>query len=140
MSHGGQPQSLPAMSTLIRFATAPERRCLWRLLLVPLLAAITWLALVPHPPEGISTGWDTANHALAFSTLAFVCVWAQWPQPRQWPVLFAVVLAYGGGIEIAQSFLPPRSAEWLDLLADGVGIAIGLLLAWPVTVLAARSR
>ena len=37
------------------------------------------------------------------------------------------------GIEIAQSFLPPREADWHDVLADGVGIALGLLAAWPIT-------
>lgn len=57
---------------------------------------------------------------------------------RRWPLLFVVVLAYGGAIEIAQSYLPPREGDWLDLLADAVGISLGLLLAWPVAVGAAR--
>lgn len=122
------------MLALIRFAAAPEQRRLWRLLLGLLFVAITWLALVPDPPQGLSTGWDKSNHLLAFASLAFASVWACWPQPRQWWLLVLVLLAYGVGIEIAQSFLPPRSADAADVLADGMGIALGLLVAWPFIV------
>lgn len=128
----------PAMLRLIRFATAPGQRRHWRALLAVLLLAITALALVPDPPQAASTGWDKSNHALAFASLAFASVWGVWRQPRQWGLLVAALLAYGGAIEIAQGFLPPRSGDWLDLLADGVGIALGLLAAWPVTAIAAR--
>lgn len=121
-----------AMLDLIRFAAAPEQRRLWRVLLGVLFVAITWLALVPTPPKGLSTGWDKTNHLLAFSSLAFTSVWAGWREPRQWWRLVAALLAYGLGIEIAQGFLPPRSADVTDVLADGVGIALGLLAAWPL--------
>ena len=122
----------PAMKTLLSAFTAPEHRVLWRALLALLLAVITWLALSAAPPEAFNTGWDKANHALAFASLAFSAVWALWRQRRQWPLLFIALLAYGGAIEIAQSFLPPREADWHDLLADGAGIALGLLAAWPI--------
>ena len=40
------------------------------------------------------------------------------------------LLAFGGAIEIAQYLLPyGRSAEWLDLAADGLGILAGSLLS-----------
>lgn len=126
------------MLALIRFAAAPEQRRLWRVLLGLLFVAITWLALVPDPPQGLSTGWDKSNHLLAFASLAFTGVWACWPQPRQWWLLVLALLAYGVGIEIAQGFLPPRSADAADVLADGVGIALGLLVAWPFIVLTRR--
>ena len=128
------------MPNLIRFATAPEQRRHWRAMLVVMLLAITYLALVPDPPKTVSTGWDKSNHALAFASLAFASVWALWPRPRQWALLVAALLAYGVGIEIAQHFLPPRSADAQDVLADAVGIALGLLVAWPVTVVAARQH
>lgn len=122
----------PAMKSLLSLFTTAERRPLWRAVLVLLLAAITWLALSPAPPKTVNTGWDKANHALAFASLAFSAVWALWQRPRQWPVLVAALLVYGVGIEIAQSFLPPREADWHDVVADGVGIALGLLAAWPI--------
>ncbi|MFG6429449.1 VanZ family protein [Roseateles sp. LYH14W] len=120
------------MRSLQSLFTAPERRVLWRALLALLLAVITWLALSPAPPESANTGWDKANHTLAFAALAFVSVWALWQRPRQWLLLVAALLAYGGFIEIAQSFVPSRSAEWNDVLADGMGIALGLLAASPI--------
>ncbi|PTT91135.1 VanZ family protein [Pelomonas sp. HMWF004] len=99
---------------------------------------MTALALMPQPPRVATTGWDKSNHALAFASLAFTSVWALWQRPRQWPWLVVAVLAFGGAIEVAQSFLPPRQGDWLDLGADGVGIALGLLAAWPVAALARR--
>ena len=82
---------------------------------------------------GATSGRDAFGASLAFSA-----VWAFWQQPRLWPRLVAVLLAYGIGIEIAQSFIPSRDADWHDVVADSVGIALGLLAAWPVSVLAAR--
>lgn len=131
----------PAMpNLLLNLCTAPERRVLWRVLLAVLLVVITTLALVPAPPKVITTGWDKSNHALAFASLAFSSVWALWQRPRQWVWLVLALVAYGIGIEIAQSFLPPREADAKDVLADSVGILIGLLLAWPITASAARRR
>lgn len=125
---------------LLNLCTAPERRLLWRALFALLLVAISCLALSPQPPQAISTGWDKSNHALAFASLAFSGVWALWQRPRQWPWLVIVLLGYGIAIEIAQGFLPPREADWHDVVADSVGIALGLLAAWPITASAARRR
>lgn len=131
----------PAMLRLLTaLCTAPERRPLWRWLLAALIATISWLALSPAPPPSLNTGWDKANHVLAFAALAFASAWALWPRPRHWLLLAAAVLAYGGAIEIAQSLLPPREGDWADLLADGVGIALGLIAAAPIAWRAARRR
>ena len=120
------------MSVLLLALTAPKRRAVWRALLGLLLIAITWLALTPAPPPDADLGWDKANHLAAFGSLAFCGVWAFCQWPRQWPWLVLALLAYGVGIEIAQSFMPPRQADWHDVVADGLGIALGLLVAWPV--------
>ncbi|MDR7295415.1 MULTISPECIES: VanZ family protein [Roseateles] len=117
-----------------------RQRALWRALLALLVAVILWLALSPAPPRTVDTGWDKANHAMAFAALGFVSVWALWPRPRDWAWLALALLAFGGAIEIAQSFLPPREGDWADLLADGAGIALGLLVALPITAMLARSR
>jgi VanZ family protein len=39
------------------------------------------------------------------------------------------LLAYGGLIEVLQSFTPSRYAEFGDLFADGAGLALGAVLA-----------
>jgi VanZ family protein len=98
----------------------------WRGLLALLLCAVTLLALSPVPPKGADFGGDKINHLLAFGTLGVVAALA-WRRTR-WPVA-AALLAYGGLIELLQSFTPRRQAEWADLLADAIGIALGLLLA-----------
>ena len=105
---------------------APFAQPGWRLLLALLLCAVTWLALVPMPPKMLSTGWDKLNHALAFSTLAVV---ATLGFAAAWWRIGAALLAYGGLIEILQAFLPPREADLADLLTDGLGIGLGLMLA-----------
>ena len=125
---------------LLDFCGAPERRQFWRALLAVLLITVTWLALIPAPPRLVTTGWDKSNHALAFAALAFSSVWAVWPRPRQWGWLAISLVGYGIGIEIAQSFLPPREADVHDVLADAVGIALGLLPAWPLAATLARRR
>jgi VanZ family protein len=98
----------------------------WRVALALLLGVITWLALTPAPPPKADLGWDKLNHLAAFATLALVAVLGRCGSHGRVGV---ALLAYGGLIEVLQSFTPTRVGEWPDLLADGVGIALGLLLA-----------
>jgi VanZ family protein len=109
----------------------------WRCALALLLCAVTWLALVPLPPKLLSTGWDKLNHLLAFSVLAVV---AAMGFAAAWWRIAAALLAYGGLIEILQAFLPPRGADLADLLTDGLGIAVGLLLAQGMRRVALSAR
>jgi VanZ family protein len=44
--------------------------------------------------------------------------------------LFLGLLFFGGLIEILQSFTTYRFAEWIDWIADGVGVLAGYLLNW----------
>lgn len=92
---------------------------------IALVLVISWLAFTPNPPPGVDLGWDKANHAGAFATLMLVAGWA-WPRRLRW--LPAALLAYGGFIEIVQSFIPGRDGEWPDMLADAVGIAAGMVM------------
>ena len=50
------------------------------------------------------------------------------------------LLAYGGLIEVMQAFTPSRVGEWPDLLADGVGIGLGLVLAAGLLRLVDKTR
>ena len=127
----------PLHTLAAAFSGAPFARPWWRLMLVLLLCAVTWLALVPAPPRLLSTGWDKLNHALAFSTLAVVATMAF---AAAWRRIGVALLAYGGLIEILQAFIPPREADLADLLTDALGIAIGLLLAGGLRWSAIRAR
>ncbi|OYU91320.1 MAG: VanZ family protein [Burkholderiales bacterium PBB5] len=90
---------------------------------------------MPTPPAQVSLGWDKLNHASAFATLAVV-VTLGWG--RRWLRHALLLLAYGALIEVLQAMTPTRSAEWADLLADGVGLTTGLLLV--AGLLAATER
>jgi len=98
---------------------------LWRGVLVLLVAAICVLAFMPVPPQTLSSGWDKLNHAFAFATLA-VTAGHGFPGRRRIAGIAVALVAFGGFIEVVQAFVPGRSSEWADLLADGVGIAVGL--------------
>lgn len=114
---------------LAAWLTAPQHRRAWHTLLAALLLVISYLALSPAPPPTLDSGWDKLNHLLAFGALGFcACIgtgaaWTRW----LWGPL--ALLGYGVLIELLQSQLPPRSADWRDVLADALGIALGLALA-----------
>lgn len=105
---------------------AGEGLKVWRVLLAFTLLAILVLSLMPPSSNLPTTGWDKSNHMLGFGTLGLFGV-RGWPG-RAWVVL-ATLLAYGALIEVLQSLTPYRSAEWADLIADGVGLLVGLLVA-----------
>lgn len=112
----------------------------WQAALVLLLAVVLVLALAPAPPQQVNLGWDKLNHLAAFLTLACVACLAL--ARARWQIALGL-LAYGGLIELLQSLTATRTAEWADLLADGVGISLGLgmvALAALATGRAARQR
>jgi VanZ family protein len=101
----------------------PQSVRFWRWAFGVCALAVLVLALLPRVTPMVTTGWDKGNHMLAFGTLAILGLCGF---PRRAGVVLTGLLAYGGLIEILQSFTPNRVAEWLDLVAD----AIGLLLGW----------
>ncbi|RQO63083.1 VanZ family protein [Paucibacter sp. KBW04] len=101
----------------------------WRWIGLLLFFIISYLALSPAPPKGLDTGWDKANHLLAFASLAFCGFWSLRTLKQRLLGLPLSLLAYGGAIELIQFFVPGRSCEWADLGADSLGMALGLLIA-----------
>ena len=93
-----------------------------RLVLVLLLIVISWLALRTGPGPEISSGTDKLDHLAAFAALAVAAVLGG---GRPWWAFFGL-LAYGVLIELLQSQIPGRTAEAADVLADALGIALGL--------------
>jgi VanZ family protein len=111
---------------MIAALLTPRLRPAWRLLLGLLLVVISYLALSPVPPRGLDSGWDKLNHLLAFGALAFSAFFSVERQRTRWLYTPLGLLAYGVLIELLQSQLPPRSADARDVLADALGIALGL--------------
>lgn len=102
-------------------------------------AAICWAATIyylsslpgPDVPRFV-TGYDKLLHAGVFGILGILmtgAVTAAQRGCRTWPFWFVVtvVALYGTLDELHQSFVPGRSADILDVLADSTG---GLLGAW----------
>lgn len=94
----------------------------WRLAFGLCVLAVLVLALMPTNVPMPSTGWDKSNHLLAFSVMALL---GRRAYPGRTMALLAGLLAYGALIEVLQSFTPNRSADWQDLVADAVGLALG---------------
>jgi VanZ family protein len=82
------------------------------------------------PPQTIEPplGWDKMHHAVTFAVLAMLGSSAY--AERKVQVLLGL-LAYGGLIELLQSLTDYRTAETMDVVADGVGLLVG----WTLTLL-----
>lgn len=119
------------MTTTIRNALAAllDRRGLWRAALLLLLLVISVLALSPAPPRTLDSGWDKLNHLAAFVALAVAASLSTQATLSHALRCAIGLLSYGALIEILQSQLPPREGDWADLLADAIGIALGLAIA-----------
>ena len=87
-----------------------------------LAIVIAILTLTPslRPPD--VGGPDKLYHVIAFGALMLPCA-ILYPRSLAW--LLPAALAFGGAIEIIQPWVG-RSGEWVDLVADAVGIAIGV--------------
>ena len=94
-----------------------------RLLLAVTLAFISWQATTHHGIEVHVTNSDKVLHALAFCTLSLL-VDCSFPRSRFGVTKIVMLIGYGILIEVVQSFLPYRSAEVADVLADTLGICV----------------
>lgn len=104
---------------------------------------VIYLSLFPAAliPVEVTT-WDKANHAAAYAMLAFV---GGLSIGTGRPLLLVAValLILGGGLEIAQAAVPNRTPSPFDVLADAVGIALGISFAigaWAVRRSISASR
>ena len=80
------------------------------------------MALLPP----VFNWWDKAQHALGFAVLTAFGLLA-YPKAR-WRLPWGLLLL-GALIEMAQTATGWRQGDWLDLLADAVGI-LAVLTAW----------
>ena len=121
------------------------------ILLLVILAAAVLPAVWFLPDRMLLIRWlggvDKWAHAAAF---AFLTVWfaGLYPKRAYWRIALGMAV-YGVLIELCQGLISYRSAEWPDLGADVVGIAVGLSIAllgagswclWFEDWYAARSR
>lgn len=105
-------------------STGTERALRWLFAATAVIVMV--LSLAPLEPDAPSLGWDKANHLAAFALLALLGCRAY---PAHISIVLAGLLAYGGLIEVLQSFTGYRRAEWADLLADALGLPLGWMVA-----------
>jgi len=118
--------------------TSSQWQPMMRVLFWFAVLVVTVLSLLPvsELPPIASSLWDKAQHALGFLMLAVLAT-AAYPAMPGWR--WAVgLLAFGIGIEFAQSLLGWRQGDGLDVLANGLGIAAGLGLRRWIAALARR--
>lgn len=89
------------------------------------LLAVLLLAMMPPDEVIVSTGWDKANHTLAFFVLLGLFD-ISYPTLNIYRTKITIILFYGVFIEILQLFSPDRFASLLDVLADSIGLFLYL--------------
>ncbi|MDZ4283182.1 MAG: VanZ family protein [Hydrogenophaga sp.] len=95
------------------------RIAFWCSVIVLAVASLVPVDLLPQQAASI---WDKGQHAFGFGWLALLGLLAYSHKP--WTMVIAL-LAYGGVIELLQAATGWRYGEWLDFLADGIGVVIG---------------
>ena len=118
------PATTPTETSAETKATAPRRSFAW--LTAALFVYVSWEALRPDPGGSSIDQLDKLLHFMAFATLAVSSALASSRGRRSHWTIAALLLLYGALIEIVQAYVPGRDSSWLDLMADGVGIAAGL--------------
>jgi VanZ family protein len=97
----------------------------WLYVTAIILFSITVLSLSPLDELPPAPGSDKLHHLIAYAALTFPLILRK---PRYWGLFLCFFLAYSGLIELIQPYVN-RYGEWADMLANSLGIFIGLLLA-----------
>ena len=94
------------------------------ILLSPNPAAVIGLKNIPSVPGG-----DATMHLGSFTLLTILVHSMRWPKPLHWSWVY-LLLGYAAAIESLQAFVPPRSVEFQDFVANVFGIAAGSAIYW----------
>lgn len=96
---------------------------IWYSIGIFMLVLVAVASLLPAPDVGVG---DKLSHLVTYLVLAgwFSLLAVNW---RQLVLTVIGLLAYGGLIELLQGLTSYRYPEWADLLANGIGIAVGIL-------------
>jgi len=112
--------------TLARDSTGLKYEKCWQAIGWFMVLVVIWLSLTPKPPQLPSFfGWDKAQHVTAYAGLMYwfgMCFVRHW----HWPVF---MLALGIGLEFVQGATGLRSNDPYDILANMIGVVVGLFLA-----------
>ncbi|MCB9667021.1 MAG: VanZ family protein [Myxococcales bacterium] len=99
---------------------------------------LIWLVSQGPPPQAIAWDYmpnDKVLHATEYMVLGLLLGWAginTWPgRSRCWQLgaAFVIGLLAAASDELHQYFVPERTSDIKDWMADGLGLVVGLALA-----------
>lgn len=110
-----------------------------RLAFFTAFTVVSVLSLAPRsltPPIDV---WDKLQHLAGYAALALLAKAAyRGAGVRWWMALF--LCSWGGLLELAQRYVPGRSADWLDVGANIAGVVLGIAIAELAGRLLRRAR
>ena len=116
---------------------------LWRKIIgywksIVVLSAIGYVSLMRESSIAMPhiAGMDKWIHSSMYLLLTIILLWdsRRLTPPQSWLIVAIFSAIYGGFIEVLQEyFFYPRTGDWMDWLADCVGVIIGLGL-WIIGV------
>jgi VanZ family protein len=106
-------------------------------------ASIFMVSSLPHVPVRMEHNLDKVFHYLAYVLFGAALSWGGARREMTAAAVAAIGIVYGGSDEIHQLFVPGRSSDVRDWIADSLGVATGVALCLPYfarRLRAARSR
>jgi len=100
----------------------------------PKMRILFWVALISSyvlaimPQEMAPSFQSLSDKSLHFIAFAVLTLLLNLSYRMQWWKTVVYLLFYAIFIEFSQTFTPNRCAEWLDIVADAIGIVLGLVL------------
>ncbi len=90
-----------------------------------MVAIVIWFSLIPQPPHPPSfLGWDKSQHFIAYACLMY---WFGMGFARRWRWV-GFLIGLGIGLEFLQGWGGVRTFDLYDMLANTLGVLIGLCL------------
>ena len=96
----------------------------WKPVTIFLLLVIAFLSLYPLSELPGVPGTDKTHHLVAYFLLAFP---SGLKKPNKWVLFIFLFIIFGGFIEIIQPYVN-RYGEWLDFLANTIGVILGFFI------------
>jgi len=89
---------------------------------------ITYLSLAKIGPQPISFNHlDKIEHAIAYATLSFFWLLSFGTTKKKINIIIGVCIAYGAVIEVLQSTTAYRTFDYADMIANAIGVLLGML-------------
>ena len=101
----------------------------WKSILV--LCAIVYISLLREPIVSLPhiAGIDKWVHIIMYLVLTLNLLWDSPRSPKCWWIAGTFAAVFGGFIEIMQEqFFYPRTGDWMDWLADCIGVVVGVII------------